>query len=272
VIKENALKAVDSVGKISRKGRRVGVFLIIVAAMPGLVVGTVFMSGQSGTLGTTTSPTSALTCTFALAGSDDITYITAHSMGLTATLTIAPVGVGAGNYIYLLGEAVFECTTIAGNHLNNIAASVAAGGFSGGIVTSGSISGPWAAFFVQKDSATTTSWAAAQGSWCNPTAVGAGNCLTPVKDATYTPNLYDPLNTNVVEGTTTTLAWATTGAAASALDTTVGGSGPLTATASGAPLASGSTFYLLDFSYAFGGILSTTTVSACTITVTVATS
>jgi hypothetical protein len=270
--KRNLVKGLNYVGeRTRRKGSKLVAILALMAVLPGLVAGTVFMSGQSGTVATTVSPTSALTCAFGLAGSDDISYITASSMGSTATLTIAPVGVGAGNYIYLLGEVVFKCTTAASNAINTITATVAAGGFSGGIVTSGGKTGPWAAFFVQKDSGTTTSWAAVQGSWCNPTTAGAGNCLTPVGDATYTPELYDPLNTNVIEGTTTTLAWATTGAAASALDTTVGGAGPMSATASGAPLASSSTFYLLDVSYAFGGILATTVVSACTITVTVTT-
>lgn len=116
--------------KTRRRGARVGVLIALMAAVPGLVAGTAFISGGSGGTLAGTPTIGASWCGFAESPNIlDSAYLGSITLGtrigtgtpaIYSSITFAPVNLptGAGGYEYLDGEFLLGCsgTPSAGSH------------------------------------------------------------------------------------------------------------------------------------------------------------
>lgn len=116
-----------------RRGKRIGVLLAVLAVIPGLVAGSVYISsGSSPTLTTTPSGVSAISCAWDTLSNttDSSTWVTVTA-GASATLTFDVVK--SATYEYLVDEMALVCT-LPGSFHNvyiNLTATTAATAYTG---------------------------------------------------------------------------------------------------------------------------------------------
>ncbi len=268
----------------ARRGAKLGILIAILMVLPGLVAGTVFLSGISPTLASSTTPVAETTCGFVTAGSQDAAYTGVSSSGTSvASLTISTPEVGSSGYAYFEGEVAMICTT--GTTVPTaISVSTALASWTGGAVTCSSgttcpSAAPitqWAAYEVTTDSGTilSSSYSQLQTNWVNPSG---GSCTATTL---YSPALCDPAHSGTPTFTpsaTNTLVWASTigttttegsGVVSAASGTFFGSATDLTVKTTGTLTASTS-YYFFDISYAYGGMISGESVSTMTLYFTV---